>query len=408
MSNGEPERRQFSLWDWFLNQLGLVTRRSFSLFFSEKEIEPPDTLVNRVPFYLRRARDIPELFLVSKPMVADANTTYGFHIIRFDGVYGFFWFGDFYDEGLPSTAQVLQVVTGRMAFVRVERSDNASESGVRLYRTDWLQTPPAEFVRLLHGGEKIVDMGGCGRFYTTLVSEDGMVYLYEYNEVDRDVRLVGQDDTIKSQGAIVLRANVVVSPTDILIETQKPNGSSELWHLRCFIPGSSSNYPVIGRPAQDALGDRHVTLRWQGFPQKRPCDYTMLLVTGGSGWISMYSVITGYFQLVKFKASDGTLHDRYNFPEPTFDWDVGFEAARYNGILKIIRATTEGLRVDRFVLSLSASSRGGDGFFQFESSSLETTQEEMRCVFWNRSIPAIGYFSAGLSGRLRASLLFRG
>lgn len=394
------ERAKPSIWEIFLDRLGLLTPSTLESLLSCRQLSPPASFVGRLPVFTRRVRDRSEMVLMSRPITPGANDTYAFHTIRFGGPYGFFWFGDYYDAGLQAANNVKQILAGKLLFVNVDGFN------VRVYRTDWLQNPPVQYITTLNHPCQVVDMGTANSNLVTLVLEDGRIRHYTYvGEQDEPV-LMSENDFIKQKGMRILSANVVTNQ-DILVETIDSQDKVALWHtsyqanLVGYYPLNCFSYPVIGKAP---VGKHHVTLKWYGYPHENPCDSSIVFITGDTTSITVFAVVTGYFQLVKFKAANGSLFDHFSFPQTTFDWDMGFEGQAYDGNLKLLRATTEGLRVDTLKFQLSVTRDGGDGTFEVVSSVADDTLTEQRCAFWDSCIPARGHFSVALNGGLSWSL----
>jgi hypothetical protein len=358
--------------------------------YGEQELAPPDNFTNRTPLYMRNLMNSGELFMVSRPEEATAEVKYGLHTIEFNPESGFYWKGDLYDDDLPGTATVKQVLAGahlKTAFVHVDHPDNPDQSGVRVYRVNWCETPPVQYVRQLHSGEKIIALGSGDPLYTALVSEEGMIYVYGYTVDLGDVNLWYEQDTPRGMGLTVKRANVL-NYANILLEAVEDGQSKVWWFIRAGAPSLQYyHYEVPTAPTQEALGERHVLLEWHVGQSVGPSGisfglWARLVVTGNDEWITMYYYPgTGRweYRLVKFMDNTGKLHDRYYFPERSRDWNLRFRGNGYSRVLNMVSAEESGnLRVGFVELSLQPT---GQSYFEVQSLSKEY-DGDIRSVFW--------------------------
>ncbi len=386
-----------------------LARNFFDLLWGGEHLNAPDTFVDRVPIYMRNILNTSEFLMISRPAPGSASNEYGFHIINYDLETGFEWNGDFYDAGLPATAHLKQVLAGpnaHLAFVRVERPDNPTESGVRVYRTSWCETPPVQFVRLLHSEESIVGMGN-DPAYTTLVSKDGVIYVYGPMCVNADVQLIRSSDEPQSYGITARCANPLSSGTILVDEEVEESDEPDTpWAVDVVQPGEPSDsgvhlftlagpgsstyhhYGVPTAPAEYGLGQRHVTLEWYvgqstGSGGVSFGLWARLVITGDNKGVRMYYFPgTGWeYRLVPFKSeSSGYNYWYYEFPKPVRDWDIRLPGESFNGELHMVAAQNDG-RLCLSTFSVNLDPLGVQTYFKVRHSEQEPNGD-VRCVFW--------------------------
>lgn len=415
MSNGiRHHRATLSPWEWVLRKLHIVTLGSL---FGDTELALPISILS-TPAYLVQVGHPHELLLVTTP---SGGQVWGLHTIMFTPPYGFFWCGDFYDEELPapwapefpSRAEVTQVDGGgSLAFLQFRRPLGPEPSigpqpaltGIRVYRTNYWTSPSAEFLQVLHQSRvspKVFDMYATQDWLFVLTRRG---VLHWYRQLPTHVQEFGRYNFQHAgkKSAVMLSHDMVM-----LVDN---NGAYFYW----LQPGAGFfTYPMPTVPTEEPFGNRSKRLRWYGHPALPPCRCAYLLLTGNGRWLRLYYLIEGVPELAKFRLPDGSLEDRYTFPEGytgyTNDWDVAFaetpaSSPAHERGLKLIRATTEGVKIEHLHLWLYPGA-----ISSFEVGSRESVTDDVRrCVIWNHGSPNRGYFSADAECKLYHSYRLSG
>jgi hypothetical protein len=358
----------------------------------DKYLDPPLSAINRRPFYMRNILNRGELFIISKPSNEPSPIPkmdlYGFHHIIFDSNTGFQWKGDFYDPEFAPPSYVKDVVIGHLAFVLIEDLVDPSKSGVRVYRAHCVN-PPIRFVRLLHSGENIVAMGN-DPIFTTLISSEGMIYVYQKINVDYDVELFHESDFLKNFGLTVRQAHIF-SYSSMLVWGYR-SGVSEVWWINR--QGGLNNfyhYGVPSAPTDDALGYKGATVEWyigQG-PPVGDTSYGLwakIVITGTNEWIRLYYYPgTGAeYRMLQASTHDG-LMDRFYFDYGTGevqarDWDVKLREVYSNTDIDFhLLLTEETGRLLRLTIRVDLQH---NRYRYFSGELLEGPDQNVRSAFW--------------------------
>lgn len=373
-------------WKWKKFLITIFKYMIGVLHLWDKDLDPPISAINRKPFYIRNILNRGELFIISKtsnePSPIPKIDLYGFHHIIFDSNTGFHWKGDFYDPEFAPPSYVKDVVIGNFAFVLVEDLIDPSKSGVRVYRAHCVN-PPIRFVRLLHSGENIVAMGN-DPIFTTLISSEGMIYVYQNINVDYDVELFHESDFLKNFGLTVRQAHIF-SYSSMLVWGYR-SGVSEVWLINR--QGGLSNfyhYGIPSAPTNDALGYMGATIEWyigQG-PPVGDTSYGLwakIVVTGTNEWIRLYyHPGTGTEYRVLEASTDEGLLDRFSFEVRARDWDVKLREVYSNTIDFDLLLTEETGRLLRLTIRVDLQH---NRYRSFSTKLLEGTDQNVRSAFW--------------------------
>jgi hypothetical protein len=239
--------------------------------------------------------------------------------------------------------------------------------------------------------------------FTTLVSEEGIIYVYRNVDVNCDVELDRKFDLPRYRGITVKRA-IVLSHCRILIE-EEVDGQSRVFFFKC--QGAGGAYYIFGvptAPTQNALGERYVELKWYVGQSGKYGLWASLVITGNDEWLRIYYYPgTGReYRLVKFMDTAGTLHDRYTFPEGVRDWDLRFSRNENDRVLNMLAANEFGvMHFSTVELTLGPS---GQSYFQVKRRTIVGADGDVCCVFWAldyRDVFSNPRFEIHRDGRLR-------
>ena len=320
------------------------------------------------PFYMRYLMNTGLFFVVSLDPPPNSNWIGkgGYHIIRFNPETGFCWEGSLYPP--EPEGNLPKVSSGNYTYVHFAYD--------HVYIYDYGPTLVDE-IRIGNKDEdsvSAIDADNWGWLY--LVTVVGEIYHYKNNIFYRKYSPIGGEN-------LVIRTIILKQGRRILIEKMDSQGYYSIFLLK--FNWIIDNYDIfelrnipLGRPPNARLGRKHVELNYyaySGVPSS-------LVITGdqGSDNISILYFPNPYqCHLVKYKDSNGELHERYNLGAGGRDWDFRLKGDLYQGIIYMIAALTS-KKVVAGTLDLTLNVFE-ESYFQISSQEV-ATDGDVYCVFW--------------------------
>lgn len=319
------------------------------------ETSPPsESFMDRRALALANIKNSTSFMVISMPETGPYSN-WGFHSVNLNQLLSFptefEWSDEFYDADAPPSFPVYKRPVGApdiLVFKLKSMVGTHPLVGVRVYSKK-VGHPP-HFVRELRPGGIIVDGGIQADLdnSVTLVTRDGMVYLYRYvvgQDGTEDMQLQRQTDT--TTNSEVLGAGIC-SASDMLLELQDEDSDIGLtWFWQHG--STTSQYGQGLRPADGlrALGSSNKCISWSG-----PAGEAHFLVTAIMSHrfrIYYFPGMGNQWYLLQFVDDSGQRSESYEVGYGIESWDVRPLGNDYDGTgdLRMVVSIGETVKIFR-------------------------------------------------------------